>query len=262
MRRNSLALLAVFLCSSAVVPQAQVQVMAQGAPTVVPRPSLDDVVARLLSFDRNQNGQVETIELVERMQPLVAHGDANGDRALDRTEILRLATALPEATAARGFQTGRYGFADEGQVSFRSHIEGALEDLRLATSAKDKALHVVDAWVNAWEGSPRANLQLRGACAGGVGVVCNATALTLTSQAALTRFRARSQPDEAQRAELLDQLRGILDDEERDNFRAALERRPVVALGSVAGRLLAPAVNGGNGDHRFVLPSSAFAPGR
>ena len=113
---------------------------------------------------------------------------------------------------------------------------------------------MVNAWVTAWEGSPRANLQVRGGCFSGVGVVCNATALAITSQAALTRFKARLQPDEAQRAELLDQLRGILDDEERDDFRAALERRPVVALGSAAGRFLAPAVNRDNGVHRLVIP--------
>jgi hypothetical protein len=54
---------------------------------------------------------------------------------------------------------------------------------------------------------------------------------TKRAQAALERFRARLRTTEADRAELLDRMRGLLDDEQRDNLRAALERRPLVKTG-------------------------------
>lgn len=49
-----------------------------------------------------------------------------------------------------------------------------------------------------------------------------------TALAAIERFNERVRPGEAERSALLKQLRGVLNDEDRDNFRAALERRPIV----------------------------------
>ena len=46
--------------------------------------------------------------------------------------------------------------------------------------------------------------------------------------AAVARFNERVRPGEAERVALLKQMRGVLSDEERDDFRAALERRPIV----------------------------------
>jgi hypothetical protein len=51
---------------------------------------------------------------------------------------------------------------------------------------------------------------------------------------AIARFR-KFRLGDADRSELLDQMKGILNDEERDNLRAALERRPLVKSGVVAG---------------------------
>ena len=72
-------------------------ISASARPTARP----DDVVARLMSFDRNNNGTIEKAELAERMYTVMARGDANGDGCLDRTELLTLATAK-----------GRLPFAD------------------------------------------------------------------------------------------------------------------------------------------------------
>ena len=46
--------------------------------------------------------------------------------------------------------------------------------------------------------------------------------------AAVERFNERVRPGDAERSALLKQVRSVLNDEERDNFRAALERRPLV----------------------------------
>ena len=46
-------------------------------------------------------------------------------------------------------------------------------------------------------------------------------------------FKARIRPADADRAALLDELKDVLNDEERENFGAALQRRPLVKAGGV-----------------------------
>ena len=103
----------------------------------------DDVVARLMSFDRNNNGTIEKAELAERMYTVMDRGDANGDGCLDRSELLKLATAKPPAAAVRGFGHGSYMVGPDTEVSSRVHLEGALDDLRLEAARKERALAIV-----------------------------------------------------------------------------------------------------------------------
>jgi len=58
---------------------------------------------------------------------------------------------------------------------------------------------------------------------------------TAQALAAVERFKATIRPGDEARTALLDQVKDILSDEERDNFRAALERRPLVKAGGLAG---------------------------
>jgi hypothetical protein len=67
--------------------------------------------------------------------------------------------------------------------------------------------------------------------------------------AAIERFKERLRPGEQDRAALLDQMKGILTEEERDDFRAALQRRPVVKSGGVVG-----GVAGGVLDRPVAMP--------
>jgi hypothetical protein len=57
------------------------------------------------------------------------------------------------------------------------------------------------------------------------------TANRREAMAALERFNAKLRLVDEDRSALLKQLRSVLTDEERDNFRAALERRPLVKAG-------------------------------
>ncbi|HET9385315.1 MAG TPA: hypothetical protein VFO67_09220, partial [Gemmatimonadales bacterium] len=50
----------------------------------------------------------------------------------------------------------------------------------------------------------------------------------LKAMAGVERFKARLRPGNEERAALMEAMKGILSDEERDNLRAALERRPLV----------------------------------
>jgi Spy/CpxP family protein refolding chaperone len=74
--------------------------------------TVDDIVERILSFDKNKDGKVTKDELPERMQDLIAKGDTNKDGALDKEEIKKLATDLARDGSFPGF--GPRGFGPGG----------------------------------------------------------------------------------------------------------------------------------------------------
>ena len=157
MRRGLLALPGLLVASS--MASAQVQVAAT-------KVSPDEVVTRLMTFDHNNDGRVAISELSERMRPLVARGDRNGDDALDRSEIQSLAVApLAVASTQNGRlvvrQSGGYSFGDFDSFSSKNHIEGALEDLRLASDAKERALPIVRSYAETVEASAKTELSSR-----------------------------------------------------------------------------------------------------
>jgi Spy/CpxP family protein refolding chaperone len=54
----------------------------------------DDLVERVMRFDKNKDGLVTREELPERMHYLIEQGDLNKDGALDREELKKLAAKL------------------------------------------------------------------------------------------------------------------------------------------------------------------------
>jgi hypothetical protein len=164
MRRALLVLLAPIVFSAAAV--AQTQVVANNTPdAVLAKVGPDEVVSRLLSFDRDHDGRIAKSELAERMQPMLTRADTNRDGALDAAEIRAIASAPPEPVVVQGrsggggFPVGRtYGFADDTSFSSRNHIDGAIEDLKLAADTKDRALAIAKAYVDGIEADAEANL--------------------------------------------------------------------------------------------------------
>src|SRR5262249_17947133 len=126
--------------------------------------TVDQIVERILSFDKNKDGKVTKDELPERLQDLIAKGDTNKDGALDRDEIKALAAKLQRdglpagfggfgGVAGRGGRGGPGGFGRGGGGppglggGFRpGGIERALDDLKLTDKAREKAEAAVKAY--------------------------------------------------------------------------------------------------------------------
>lgn len=113
--------------------------------------SADEIVERIMSFDKNKDGKVTKDELPERMQDLITKGDTNKDGALDKEEIKKLAADLSRDQSFRGFDGrdgpggdfrrapfGRGGppggFPPGGGLQQR-----ALDELKLSDSKRDRA---------------------------------------------------------------------------------------------------------------------------
>ena len=144
-----LAVVPVALLSLATPTFAQQPAPAAVEPTLFsnqePRLNVETVVARLMSFDRNNDGKVAVEELPQRMQPLLTSAGAPADRPLDREALRNLAVQARPQALVQVFSGGGYGFGDVGVPSgdtTSSLIDGAIEDLRLPSAARERALVV------------------------------------------------------------------------------------------------------------------------
>jgi hypothetical protein len=96
--------------------------------------SVDQIVDRIMSFDKNKDGKITKDELPERMQYLIDKGDTNKDGALDKDEVKALAAKLQ----TEGF--GRFpGFGPPGGFGPGAIAERALADLNLSDQKKKDA---------------------------------------------------------------------------------------------------------------------------
>ena len=149
--------------------------------------TVDQIVDRIMSFDKNKDGKITKDELPERLQNLIEKGDTNKDGALDKDEIKALATKL-QTEGFGGF--GRGGFGGFGGFGgpggFRPGAERALNDLNLSDQKKKDA---AQALVKAHEENVKKLMELA-------------------------------------RAELLLKMKDVLSDEEYKKFKTELESRP------------------------------------
>jgi hypothetical protein len=106
-----------------------------------PGVGVDDVIERIMSFDKNKDGKVTKDELPERLHYLIDKGDINKDGALDREEITKLAADVARDRLARGRGPGRRGGRElpRGPVGGfpLPVIERAVVDLRLSETTKE-----------------------------------------------------------------------------------------------------------------------------
>src|SRR5262245_6929944 len=164
MRSTELCLASAVIATLVLVEAAAAQpsFQTQGPPReFVPPPpiSVDEIVERIMAFDKNKDGKVTKDELPERMHHLIALGDTNKDGALDREEIRKLASTPgglgPVGAGPAGvgpvdlFVGGRTSPAPGGTAGFAGPgpavIEGVVDDLKLSGKKKDQALEVAKA---------------------------------------------------------------------------------------------------------------------
>src|SRR6516162_601026 len=150
----------------------------------------DEIVERIMSFDKNDDGKVTKDELPERMQHLIALGDVNKDGALDKDEIRKLATTLEAfigLTGAAGPGGGppKGGGPKGGGFKGGGEIQRALDDLAISGKTRDNADRLL--------------------------------------RAHLDKLRRL---EEASRAELVLQMKDVLNEEDYRAFKAALDRAP------------------------------------
>src|ERR1700722_13582298 len=80
------------------------------------------IVERIMSYDKNNDGKITVDELPERMQHLVAMGDTNKDGALDREEVRKLAETLESFVGLAG--GGLPGDGKGGKGGFKGEKGG------------------------------------------------------------------------------------------------------------------------------------------
>ncbi|HLJ92570.1 MAG TPA: hypothetical protein VKU02_05180 [Gemmataceae bacterium] len=174
--------------------------------------SVNQIVERILSFDKNKDGKVAKDELPERMQNLIERGDTNKDGVLDSAEINKLATELARDRDTRLFDGrggpggGFRGGPGRGPAPGNG-FDRVLADLSLSEQKRATAQAAIKAHLD------------------------NVRKLT-----------------ELARADLLLQMSDVLSAEESKIFKAALERQPdfgppFAGRGGRFARLEPPAAN-------------------
>lgn len=71
--------------------------------------NVDEVVARMLQFDKDKDGKLSKDELPERMAAMMERGDLNKDGFLTREELVQLARTQAQAQGQRGGPGGERG---------------------------------------------------------------------------------------------------------------------------------------------------------
>jgi hypothetical protein len=135
------ALMAALLLVGAAGAQPPGQKREPPRGRVQPPPGVDDIVERIMAFDKNKDGKVTKDELPERMHELIARGDTNKDGALDRDEIRKLASA----PGGFRFRAGGFGVGVTAFDGVGGPAGEAVDDLKLSGKKKDQALAVVKA---------------------------------------------------------------------------------------------------------------------
>jgi hypothetical protein len=103
--------------------------------------SVDQIVERIMSFDKNKDGKITKDELPERLQNLIEKGDTNKDGALDKDEIKALATKIQQEGLGGFGGFGRFGGrgGPPGGFGPGNRAERALNDLNITDTKKKEA---------------------------------------------------------------------------------------------------------------------------
>lgn len=158
----------------------------------------DQIVEHIMSYDKKNTGKVTIDDLPERMQHLVAMGDINKDGSLDREEARKLAETLASFVNLAGGglpgNGGKGGGGPKGDGGFKGG-KGGPKGPEIVKSALD-------------------DLELRGQTRD------KADTLVRAYQDKLKKY------DELSRAELVIQMKDVLNEADYRSFKTTVERPP------------------------------------
>ena len=198
----------------------------------------------------------------------MARGDRSGDGALDASEIRSMVPSSQFTVNPLSSLSGELFLRRLHRTVEPHSASKCIDDLRLAPRTTQEAKRLASAFADEFEGAALANLRtsvaplltepqrakfeadvtqfqalqasqradnsgprpsvLIAALAGVVQVTRQGPAQMRIVSAAVEKFRVDQQLDDARRSALVSRLNGLLTEEESDNLRAALARRPLV----------------------------------
>lgn len=112
--------------------------------------TINDLVERVMAFDKNKTGKVSKEDLPERMQHLIAQGDLNNDGYLDREELEKLALKQGQGQGKGPKGKGPKGPKGANVRPFTvTEAERAITKLELTEAPKAKSQKALDEYKDA-----------------------------------------------------------------------------------------------------------------
>ena len=105
----------------------------------IPGPTADELLAALLTFDKNKDGKLAKAEIPERQQGILDRGDTDKNGVLDAAELRKLtadqAAAPPAPPAPRGPGRGGFGGMDLASIALDADHNGEISAEEIANAA-------------------------------------------------------------------------------------------------------------------------------
>jgi len=105
----------------------------------IPGPTADELLAALMTFDKNKDGKLSKAEIPERQQGILDRGDTDKNGVLDAAELRKLtadqAAAPPVPPMPRGPGRGGFGGLDLASTALDTDHNGEISAEEIANAA-------------------------------------------------------------------------------------------------------------------------------
>jgi len=105
----------------------------------IPGPTADELLATLLTFDKNNDGKLSKTEIPERQQGILDRGDTDKNGVLDAAELRKLAAdqaaAPPAPPVPRGPGRGGFGGLDLASTALDADRNGEISGEEMTNAA-------------------------------------------------------------------------------------------------------------------------------
>jgi Ca2+-binding EF-hand superfamily protein len=105
----------------------------------IPGPTAEELLATLLTWDKNKDGKLDKSEIPERQQGILDRGDTDKNGVLDAAELRKLtadqAAAPPAPPVPRGPGRGGFGGMDLASIALDADHNGEISAEEMANAA-------------------------------------------------------------------------------------------------------------------------------